>query len=85
MTVVIIVVITAALAFHSGHSVADHRHGRAHGKRGINLYWSSVIDPWISIPGPFGTRSGTPEPHHRGQPRKLEDRDMSHFPGDPSR
>jgi hypothetical protein len=25
------------------------------------------------------TRIGTPEPHHRGQPRKPEDRDLSQF------
>ena len=46
------------LAFHAGHAHANYRHGRARGHRGINLYWSSVRGPWISIPGPFGTRIG---------------------------
>jgi hypothetical protein len=55
---VIIVAVIAYLAFHGGHSHASYRHGRAHGKRGVNLYWSSVRGPWISVPGPFGTRIG---------------------------
>ena len=46
------------LAFHAGHAHANYRHGRARGHRGINLYWSSARGPWISIPGPFGTRIG---------------------------
>jgi hypothetical protein len=55
---VIIVAVIAYLAFHDGHSPANYRHGRAHGKRGANLYWSSVRGPSISVPGPFGTRIG---------------------------
>jgi len=46
------------VAFHAGHAHSNYRHGRARGKRGINLYWSSVRGPWISVPGPFGTRIG---------------------------
>ena len=46
------------LTFHAGHAHANYRHGRARGHRGINLYWSSARGPWISIPGPFGTRIG---------------------------
>ena len=59
MTALIIIAAVAAYAaFHAGHSVASYRHGRARGRRGINLYWSSVRGPWISVPGPFGTRIG---------------------------
>lgn len=55
---VLIVVGLIYLAFHAGHSHANYRHGRAHGKRGVNLYWSSVRGPYISVPGPFHTRIG---------------------------
>lgn len=56
--IVVIVLVLVYLAFHLGHSHANYRHGRARGKRGISLYWSSVRGPWISLPGPFGTRIG---------------------------
>jgi hypothetical protein len=46
------------LAFCPGHAHANYRQGRGDGKRGVNLYWSSVREPWISVPGPFGTRIG---------------------------
>ncbi|MGH3158855.1 MAG: hypothetical protein ACRDNF_20105 [Streptosporangiaceae bacterium] len=58
MTIVIIGAVVAYLAFHAGHSHANYRHGRAHGHRGVSLYWSSVRGPYMSIPGPFGTRIG---------------------------
>ena len=45
MTVIIIVaVVVAYLAFHGGHSHANYRHGRAHGRRGVDLFWSSARD-----------------------------------------
>ncbi len=44
--------VLAYLAFHAGHAHANYRHGRARGRRGINLYWSSVRGPWISSPRP---------------------------------
>jgi hypothetical protein len=43
---------------HAGHAHANYRHGRAHGKRGVNLIWSSARGPYITVPGPFGTRIG---------------------------
>jgi hypothetical protein len=59
MTAVIIIIpVVVYLAFHVGHSQANYRHGRAHGRRGVNLFWSSARGPWISVPGPFGTRIG---------------------------
>ncbi len=59
MTAVIIVaVVVAILAHHAGHAHANYRHGRAHGKRGVNLFWSSARGPYVTIPGPFGTRIG---------------------------
>jgi hypothetical protein len=68
MLTVIIVIAVAYGLFHLGHAHANYRHGRARGRRGVNLYWSSVRGPWISIPGPFGTRIG-----HRlsSWPRRL--------------
>lgn len=58
---IVVVLIAAALiylAFHAGHGHANYRHGRARGHRGISLYWNSARGPWISVPGPFGTRVG---------------------------
>ena len=60
MITVIVIAVLAYLAFHLGHSHANYRHGRAHGKRGVNLFWSSARGPYITIPGPFGTRIGHP-------------------------
>lgn len=60
MVTAIVLIIIAALAIghHAGHAHANYRHGRAHGRRGVNLYWSSARGPWISVPGPFNTRIG---------------------------
>lgn len=60
MTAFIVILVIAALVagYHAGHAHANYRHGRAHGRRGVNLYWSSVRGPWVSVPGPFGTRIG---------------------------
>ena len=59
MTAVLIIAAAVVyLAFHAGHSVASYRNGRARGHSGINPYWSSARGPWVSVPGPFGTRIG---------------------------
>jgi hypothetical protein len=58
MIALLITIAVIYLAYHAGHAHANYRHGRARGHRGINLYWSSARGPWISIPGPFGTRIG---------------------------
>jgi hypothetical protein len=50
----IVIIAVAYLFFHVGHSHANYRHGRG----GVNLYWTSIRGPWISVPGPFGTRIG---------------------------
>jgi hypothetical protein len=55
---IIVAVIVAVLAHHAGHAHANYRHGRARGKRGISLFWSSARGPYITVPGPFGTRIG---------------------------
>lgn len=57
MTAVIVIAVILALVagHHAGRAHANYRH---HGKRGVNLYWSSVRGPWVSIPGPFNTRIG---------------------------
>jgi hypothetical protein len=58
-TVIIVAVVIALLAgHHAGHAHANYRHGRAHGRRGVNLFWSSARGPYVTIPGPFGTRIG---------------------------
>lgn len=60
MITLIVIGIIAALAagHHAGHAHANYRHDRAHGKRGVNLFWSSARGPYITIPGPLGTRTG---------------------------
>jgi hypothetical protein len=60
MTVLLIIVaICGAYGFfHAGHAHANYRHARARGHRGVNVFWSSARGPWISVPGPFGTRVG---------------------------
>lgn len=56
---VIVLAAVAYLAFHLGHGHANYRHHRAHGRRGVSVYWNSAMrGPWVSIPGPFGTRIG---------------------------
>ena len=56
--IVIAVIIALAAGHHAGHAHANYRHGRAHGKRGVSLFWSSARGPYITIPGPFNTRIG---------------------------
>lgn len=58
MEALVIVFVIGYLLFHAGYSHANYRHGRRYGRRGIELYWSSVRGPWISVPGPFGIRIG---------------------------
>ena len=60
MTAILIIAITLALVagHHAGHAHANYRHGRAHGHRGVNLFWSSARGPYITVPDPFGTRIG---------------------------
>jgi hypothetical protein len=56
--VIIGIVIALVLGHHAGHAHANYRNGRAHGKRGVDLFWSSARGPYMSVPGPFGTRIG---------------------------
>jgi hypothetical protein len=60
VTIVIIIAVIAALVLghHAGHAHANYRHARARGHRGVNLFWSSARGPYVTIPGPFGTRIG---------------------------
>lgn len=55
---IVIAAVLVYLAFHAGHAHSNYRHGRAHGKRGVSLYWSSARGPYMSVPEPFGTRIG---------------------------
>ena len=42
MITIAIIAVVIYLAFHLGHAHANYRHGRAHGNRGVNLFWSSA-------------------------------------------
>jgi hypothetical protein len=58
MITLIVIVAIAYLFFHAGHGHANYRHARRSGhSRGPSLYLSAR-GPWISVPGPFGTRIG---------------------------
>ncbi len=54
----VLTIVLAYCAFHAGHGTSNYRHGRARGRRGVDLFWSSARGPWISVPGPFHTRIG---------------------------
>jgi hypothetical protein len=56
--IIIVAVVVAVLAHHAGHAHANYRNGRARGKRGVDLFWSSVRGPYVTVPGPFKTRIG---------------------------
>jgi hypothetical protein len=58
MIFAITAVIVAYLVFHAGHSTGNYRHGRAAGRRGVGLMWYAGRGPWVSVPGPMGTRVG---------------------------
>jgi hypothetical protein len=55
---VIILAVLLYVAFHIGHAHSNYRHGRAHGRRGISLYWNSARGPYMSVPAPGGFRIG---------------------------
>jgi len=58
--IIVIILIAAAYAlFHAGAAHSNYRHGRAHGRRGISLYWSSARGPWISVPARSAPGSAT--------------------------
>jgi hypothetical protein len=60
MIILVVVIVIAALVIghHGGHAHANYRNGRAHGKRGVDLFWSSARGPYVTVPGPFHTRIG---------------------------
>ena len=51
-------VIGLYLAFHGGHGAANYRHARHAGYRRTPSLYLGARGPWISVPGPFGTRIG---------------------------
>ena len=44
--------------FHAGHGAANYRHSRAVGNARRPSLYIGARGPWVSIPGPFGTRIG---------------------------
>jgi H+/Cl- antiporter ClcA len=59
MTVVIIIIVIGYLVLHLAAGHARYAHHRRRGRRGVNLYWSSVRRGlWVSIPLPGGFRLG---------------------------
>lgn len=58
MVGLIVFLVILYAVFHLGHAHSNWRHGRKRGHRGIGLVWYAGRGPWVSIPGPFGTRIG---------------------------
>jgi len=60
MLILIIVIAVAGLytGFHTGHGHANYRHARHAGYRRTPSLYIGARGPWISVPGPFGTRIG---------------------------
>jgi len=58
IALIVIIAVALFVGHHAGHAHANYRHGRAHGRRGVNLFWSSARGPYVTVPGPFGTRIG---------------------------
>jgi hypothetical protein len=56
MKAVVIVAVVAILAHHADRQLPTRSRPRP--PRGVNLFWSGVRSPYITIPGPFGTRIG---------------------------
>lgn len=55
---ILILIVVGYVLFHIGHSHANYRHGRANGRNGLRLYWSSAMGPYASVRGPGGFRIG---------------------------
>jgi hypothetical protein len=56
--VITAVVIVGYLIFHAGHGHANYRHARSAGHHRSPSLYIGARGPWISVPGPFGTRIG---------------------------
>jgi len=51
-------IIGLLVGFHGGHGAASYRHARASGRGRTPSLYLGARGPWISVPGPFGTRIG---------------------------
>jgi len=51
-------IVGLAAGFHGGHGHSNYRHARAAGHGRKPALYLGARGPWITIPGPFGTRIG---------------------------
>jgi len=51
-------IVGLVVGFHGGHGHANYRHARAAGHARRPSLYLSARGPWVSVPGPFGTRIG---------------------------
>ena len=58
MLIVITAVVVAYLLFHIGHGTSSYRHARAGGRGRRPSLYIGARGPWLTVPGPFGTRIG---------------------------
>jgi hypothetical protein len=59
MTIVVIAIVAALfVGHHVGHGHANYRFARAQGRHRTASLYLGARGPWVSIPGPFGTRIG---------------------------
>jgi hypothetical protein len=54
--IIIIAVVGLIIGHHAGHGHASYRHAR--GRSRMPSLYIGARGPWISVPGPFGTRIG---------------------------
>lgn len=58
MITIVVAIVVAYVIFHVGHGTSSYRHARAQGRRRSPSLYLGARGPWVTIPGPFGTRIG---------------------------
>jgi hypothetical protein len=58
MITFIVIIVVAYVFFHAGHGHAHYKYARAAGHGRKPSLYLGARGPWISVPGPFGTRIG---------------------------
>jgi hypothetical protein len=58
MTIIIGLIVGIIFGLYAGHGHSNYRHARAAGHGRKPALYLGARGPWISVPGPFGTRIG---------------------------
>ncbi len=57
-TAIVLTIVLIYCAFHVGHGTSSYRHARAAGHGRKPSLYLGALGPWLTSPGPFGTRIG---------------------------